>query len=457
MKNNSKEYLFEEMPISRAVVQMSIPMVLSSLVMVFYNLADTYFVGMLNAPAQNAAVALSYPVLLAFNAVNNLFGVGTSSMMSRALGAKQYDKVRRSSAFGLYGAAISGVLFALVCTVFQSPLLTLLGADEVTRAATQSYLFWTVTLGAVPAILNVVMAYMVRSEGASMHASLGTMIGCVLNMVIDPLFIMPWGFNMGAGGAGCATFLSNCVACLYFFILLLCKRGKTFICMDPRQIGWEKSVSMGIMTVGIPASIQNLLNVAGITILNNFVAGYGAEAVAAMGIANKLNMVPMQMMMGTSQGIMPLVSYNYASGNRKRMKKCINFSLAVCIPIMAVVTVGYHFGAEGLVRMFMDNPAIVECGAQFLRGLCLGMVFICIDFTAVHVFQALGMGRNALIFAIVRKAVLEIPAMLLLNALFPLYGLAYAQFCAEFILAAVALVMLRRIMKEPAEQIQKAS
>ena len=209
MKELSKTELFETAPIPKAVVKLCIPTVLSSLVMVLYNLADTYFVGMLNNPVQNAAVTLGAPLLLAFNAVNNLFGVGASSLMSRSLGVKDYDTVRRSSAFGFYCAAFCGLLFSLLVTVFKTPLLLLLGADSITSEATAQYIFWTVSLGAAPSILNVVFAYMVRAEGSALHASIGTMSGCFLNMILDPIFIMPWGLNMGASGAGCATFISN--------------------------------------------------------------------------------------------------------------------------------------------------------------------------------------------------------------------------------------------------------
>ena len=446
---NSKTELFESKPIPSAVAELSIPMVVSSLVMVVYNLADTFFVGMLGDPVQNAAVTLVYPVMLAFNAVNNLFGVGTSSVMSRSLGRGDHEKVRTSSAFGFYGAVFSGLLFALLCTLFRGPLLHLLGTSDATWKATADYMFWTVTCGAMPAILNVVQAQMVRSEGASLHASIGTMSGCLLNIVLDPIFILPWGLNMGAAGAGLATFLSNCVACLYFFVLSRIKRGKTFVCMDIRRLKrLSRDVVMGIFGVGIPASIQNLLNVLGSTILNNFTAVYGAAAVAAMGVAQKLNMIPMQIALGFSQGIMPLVSYNYASGNRKRMKGSILFAMAVILPAMAAVSAGYFLGAPGLIRLFMDNGQIVDYGSRFLRIMCLGTPFLCTDFMAVGVFQALGLGRNALVFALLRKIVLEIPLLILMNAVYPLYGLPYAQFITEVVLAAAALLMLRRIFRQ---------
>lgn len=454
MADNQKTQLFEEMPIPKAVMQLSIPTVLSSLVMVIYNLADTYFVGMLNNPVQNAAVTLAAPVLLAFNAVNNLFGVGSSSMMSRALGRKDYDTVSRSSAFGFYCSLLSGFLFSFLCFALQNPLLTVLGADSNTAEATLGYLRWTVICGAAPAILNVVMAYMVRAEGASLHASLGTMSGCLLNIILDPIFILPWGLNMGAAGAGLATFLSNCVACCYFFILLYVRRKTTVVCISPKKFGFRKGIVLGICGVGIPASIQNLLNVTGMTILNNFTSPFGPHAVAAMGIAQKVNMVPLQVAIGFSQSVMPLISYNYASNNRKRMKDSIMFTIKTIVPLMAAVLILFTVGAGPIINSFMKNADVIAFGTRFLRGFCLCLPFLCMDFIAVGVFQAVGHGRSALAFAILRKILLEIPALYILNFLFPLYGLPYAQFVAELVLSIASVIMLNRIFKSgetPAE------
>ena len=180
---------------------------------------------------------------------------------SRALGRKDYDTVYKSSAFGFYCALLSGILFSLLCGVFQHPLLKLLGADVNTALATRAYLKWTAIFGAVPSILNVVLAYMVRSEGSALHASIGTMSGCILNIILDPIFILPWGLNLGAEGAGLATFLSNCGAFTYFLVLLYKKRKETYVCIHPKKFSFDKKIVLGICGVGIPASIQNLLNV----------------------------------------------------------------------------------------------------------------------------------------------------------------------------------------------------
>ena len=413
--------------------------------MVIYSLADTFFVGMMNDPVQNAAVTLAAPLLLAFNAVNNLFGIGSSSMMSRALGRKDYDTVYRSSAFGFYASLICSLLFSLLYGVLQSPILVMLGANAETMQATADYLFWTVLLGSAPSILNVVLAYLVRAEGSSLHASIGTMCGCLLNIVLDPIFILPWGLNLGAAGAGCATCLSNTVACLYFFVLLFVKRGKTYVCIKPSMFRPSKQIVKGVCGVGIPASIQNLLNVTGMTILNNFTSAYGSDPVAAMGIAQRVNIVPFQIAMGFSQGIMPLISYNYTSGNIKRMKKTFMFTAKISLGFILAVMLTFVFAAEPIISMFMKNESIVAYGAAFQRGFCFALPFLCIDFLALGVFQSCGMGMKSFIFAVVRKIVLEIPALFVLNWLFPLYGLAYAQFVAELILGTIAVVVLVRM------------
>ncbi len=443
---NDKVYLFEHAPVPKAVMTLALPTIVSSLVTVIYSLADTYFVGLLNNAVQTAAVSIASPAMLAFNAINNLFGVGTSSAMSRHLGRGDQEAVKRSSAFGFYCALVSSLLFALLTGTFHTPLAYLLGADETTILAAEGYMRWAVIFNAVPGIMNVVLAFLVRSEGASLHSSIGTMSGCILTIILDPLFIMPWGLNMGAAGAGLATFLSNSVACCYFLVLLYIKRRTTLVCVNPKMFRFNKRIALDIFGVGIPASIQNLLNVTSMTIFNNFAAAYGADVMAAMGIAHKIQMVPMQISMGGSQGIMPFVGYNYSSGNRERMKGAIYYAakrLILFIVVMAALCI--LFG-KNLMGMFIQTESVINYGASVLVGFMLAMPFQFVDFLGVGVFQSIGDGKKALIFAFLRKLVLEIPALIILNKLFPLYGLAYATLCAEVVLAAVSFTMLRNIL-----------
>jgi len=446
--SKEKTELFETMRVSKAVLRLSIPTVFGCLVMVLYNLADTYFVGMLNDPIQTSAVTLVAPIILLFNAVNNLFGVGTGSLMSRALGKKDYMTVLKTSSFGFYASLFCGILFSVIAVIFQRPIITLLGSTSLDREATLEYMTWTVFFGAAPAILNVVISNMVRSEGAAMHATVGTVSGCLLNMILDPFFILPEFLNMGAAGAGLATFISNCVACAYYFIYILAKRGKTYVSVNPKSAIPTKAILKEVAGVGVPAAIQNILNVTGMTILNNTVAVYGTEAVSAMGISHKLAMLPMYISMGIGQGIMPLIGYNYATGNKKRIREALTFTVKISAVIVIVLASLALIFPEFVMRLFMENETVVTYGAAFLRGFCFATPFLALDFLAVGIFQACGLGKYSFFFAIARKIVLEIPAIIILNKLFSMYGIAYSQLCAELVLAFIAVFLIRKIIRD---------
>ena len=200
--------------------------------------------------------------------------------------------------------------------------------------------------------------------------------------------------------------------------------------------------------MGVPAAIQNLLNVTGMTVLNNFTSVYGSAAVAAMGISQKINMVPMQVAFGLSQGVMPLIGYNYSSRDVKRMKGTVMFTAKISLTFLVGIALMFFFSSEFWIRMFMSNEEIVAYGSSFLRGFCIALPFLCMDFLAVGVFQSVGMGSKAFLFAILRKIALEIPALYVLNKLFPLYGLAYAQAVAEVVLAVAAVLTLRSIFNK---------
>lgn len=183
----SKEELFERMPVTKAIFNLTIPMIIGSVVSIAYNLADTFFVGQLNDPAQNAAVTLVAPAMTLFYAITNLFGIGASSLMSRKLGSKEFDDVRKASATGIYFGLFFAILISACVLLFMHPVLVLLGTNEETYAVTEKYLFWTVGLGAVPGILNILFSFIIRAEGRSMHASIGAMSGCILNIILFTL------------------------------------------------------------------------------------------------------------------------------------------------------------------------------------------------------------------------------------------------------------------------------
>jgi len=443
----SKEELFESMPVTKAIFTLTIPMIISSIVSIVYNLSDTFFVGKLNNPVENAAVTLVAPAMTLFYAITNLFGVGASSLMSRMLGIKDYDHVKKASATGLYFGLFFSALLSFVVLVFNGPILRILGADSETYAVTKKYLFWTVGVGAIPGIMNILFTFILRAEGRAMQASIGAISGCLLNIILDPFFILPFGLNLGAAGAGFATFISNCFAFSYYIVLLVFLRGKTYVSVNPKNFSLEPQILKNIFVVGFPGVIQNNLNVVSMTIFNNLAAGFGTYAVASIGIVNKLNQLPIQIIFGFSQGVMPLIGYNYAAKNSARVKETIRKIFQITMISLGVVMLVYFCASKQLVAFFMKNDEIIALGARFLKGCGLSLPFLCVDFVVVGISQAFGMGKVAFIFSIMRKAVFEIPFILISSKIVGISGLIYSGCCAELLMSIIALFVLRRLLK----------
>lgn len=444
----SRDELFESSPIWNAIFTLTIPMIISSIVSMVYNLSDTYFVGALNDSVQNAAITLTAPAMTLFYGITNLFGIGASSLMSRSMGLKDTETVKKASATGIYLGLFCAVVLSVVTLTFHDQALAILGTDSVTYQATKDYMFWTVGLGSVPGIMSIMFAYLLRAEGRSLQASIGQMSGCILNIIMDPFFIFSWGLGLGAEGAGLATFIANCVACIYFLIYLFKERENTYVSLRFKYITLKKQILSNIFIVGIPGVFQNVLNVLSMTILNNIVAGYGADVVAAVGIANKINQLPIQVVFGFTQGVMPLIGYNYASKNYPRMKETIKKTYIVTLSVLFAILILFNLAGQPIVRMFMDNDAIVATGSWFLSGFGFSLPFMCIDFMVVGISQAFGMGKYALSFSFLRKLFLEIPFIFLLNGLFQVRGIAYAQCLTEITMAVVALIVQFSLLRK---------
>ena len=434
------------MPVTKAIFKLTIPVIISSIISIVYNLSDTYFVGMINDPVQNAAVTLVGPAMVLFFAVTNLFGIGASSLMSRKLGEKNYDDVKKASATGLYLGLFCAIFITTVTLLFNPFVLKILGSSEITYEVTKDYLFWTVGLGAVPGIMNLLFSFIIRAEGRAIQASVGAMSGCILNIILDPFFILPFGLNMGAAGAGLATFISNTFACVYFLVLLLIIRKNTLVSLNPKHFTLRPDIIKNIFVVGIPGVFQNLLNVTGMTILNNLASGYGTDLVASMGIVGKMNQIPIQVIFGFSQGIMPLIGYNYASKNIERVKETISKEFKIILGLIILIIVTFICCGKPIVRMFMDNDNIVTIGARFLIGTAISLPFMSFDFVTVGISQSFGIGKVALVFSFLRKAFLEIPFIFLFSHLFGMYGLAFPASGAEIIMSIIAFVVLVKLL-----------
>ena len=442
--DNSKTELFESMPIPKAVVTLSVPSVISSLVMVIYSLADTFFVGMMNDPVQNAAVTLAAPLLLAFNAVNNLFGIGSSSMMSRALGRKDYDTVYRSSAFGFYASLICSLLFSLLYGVLQSPILVMLGANAETMQATADYLFWTVLLGSAPSILNVVLGYLVRAEGSSLHASIGTMCGCLLNIVLDPIFM--FGLGLGTAGAGIATALSQSIS--FCILLSMFLRGKTVSQFRIAAVTREAREFGMILVGGAPSFGRQGLQSIGGMLLNIAARSYGDAAVAGMSIVSRIFMFIISVAIGVGQGLQPVAAFNYGARKFRRVQKAAVFTMGAAFCMLVVLVALCWVDSDALIRLFRDDPEVTAVALPAFHYQCLAILLQPVIVVANMTFQSVGKAGRATFLACCRQGVFFIPLILILPRTFGLVGVEICQPIADALTFIVSLPFLLAFLKQ---------
>lgn len=442
--------LFETAPVSHAVLSLAIPTVISQLITVVYNMADTFFVGQLGDPAQVAAATLAMPVFMFLTAFANLFGIGGSSVISRFLGMERKKDARHCAAFCVWGGIGVSILYGILIWAFHEPLFHLLGASEDTWEYLKSYIFWTVTIGSCPTVMNTEFAHLVRSEGYSREASIGVALGGILNIVLDPVFI--FAFHMQITGAAIATMLSNTCAVVYFLLFLGRIRKKTSITVNPAEISFQKHIPGNVLAAGIPSAVMTLMSTISNTVLNNLISGYSTEAVAGMGIAKKIDLVAYQIAQGMTQGTLPLIGYNYASGNRKRMTSSIHtmfrYTLILAVSAMVILLLA----SKPVTALFIRDGVTVSYGAKFLRIISIACPTTALNFSIITVFQATGAKVRPLILSFLRKGTLDVPLMILFNKMYGIDRIAWATPIADQISLVIALLLfipyLKRISAE---------
>lgn len=446
---NRKQNLevFAKTPVRKAVLLQIVPAVASQMVTLVYNLADTYFVGMLNAPHETAAVTVAYPSFLMLTAISNLFGMGGASAIARALGRQDEEGARRIAAVSLAGGLLSALLFSAAFRLLADPVLHLCGATEATYAAAYGYAKWVVILGGPFTILNTLLANLVRAEGGAGAAAFGVSFGGVLNILLDPLFVLPQFLGLGAVGAGMATALSNGAAVACFAVYLVRRRGATYLNLLPANLRYAAQYLRPILAIGFPSALQYALTVVATAAQADFVSQYPTEAVAALGIVKKLDQLPLYFSIGVSNGLLPLLAYNHAAGNHHRRAQAFRIGSLMSFGFAVLCLVCYEAFAIPLVSLFIADAATVRYGAVFLRCMVTAMPMMALCYPIIIQFQAMGRARESLVCSILRKGVLDIPLLYLMDALFPLYGCMWVQPIVDAISLAAALWFYRAIQR----------
>lgn len=435
--------LMANMKVSKAVAKMAIPSVISSLVTVIYNMADTFFVGRTGDALQVAAVSLTNPIFILLMAFANMFGMGGSAVASVALGKKDEKRVKNVTAFVFYGSIIVGLVCMAALLLFMRPILTLFGANAETYEFAKGYTLY-ISYGAPFIIWSAASSFILRVEGASKEAMIGNMIGTIANIVLDPIFIST--FGMGAAGAAIATTIGNVLACLYYLWYFL-KKSRLFS-IHFRYFTCRNGILVKICTIGLPTAIFSGLMSVSTIILNQILVAYGNAPVAAIGIVFKANMFITFLQMGLANGVQPLFGYNYGSGDKERFQAVERFTKICCVIVGVASVILYYIGKDPIIRIFIDDNEVVAYGVQMLIGYMLSGPVIGILFTNMNCMQSVGHAFPATVLSVLRQGILLIPLLYLLNALFGLNGVIYGQSITDYIAVLLSIFFWQRTKKQ---------
>ena len=441
-----KNELFEREKPSKALAVMALPTIGSQMIVLVYNLADTWFIGRTNNPYMVGASSLALTVYLAVTALANVFGVGGGSLMVRLIGEKREDDARRVASYTVAIAAISALAFSLLVLIAMNPLLKLLGASSNTLPYAKQYVLTTTVFGGIPTILSMAMPQLLRNAGFSREAGIGVGIGSLLNVLLDPLFmfvLLPKGSEVL--GAGIATMLSNVISLIYFIFMFRRLRDRTVLSIPRRIEKISSEQKRSLYSVGIPAAFAIFLFDLVTIVINRLTASYGDTALAAMGIVLKLERIPIQVGLGVCLGMVPLVAYNYGAGNRIRMRQFVSLSRTVILGFSCTCAILFWIFAQPLVSAFVANGETVDQGVLFLRGRCLSLPFMMIGYHIVNYMNAVDKGKVSFLLALIRHIVLIIPIMIGMNLIWGLNGLIWSQLVADFLNAVIAFIIFRRI------------
>lgn len=433
-----EQCIFAEYPVPKAVATMVIPTIISQIITVIYNLADTWYVGLTGNAAAVAAISLCLPVYNIMTAFANLFGIGGSSVIARALGTDHMHRARRAFALSIRGALISAAAYSLLLGVFARPFLLLIGGDGASIDYAVSYTLVTMVIGGVPTVLSATFAHLIRSTGQAKTASGGITLGVILNMILDPLFmfiLLPKGKEVL--GAAIATAISNTAAMGYFLVYILRDWKNPVFCFRLESKRSVRITALDILKCGIPSFFLLAAGQISNFFLNGMIADMGASAaVAGIGVVRKIDSLAYAVNQGITQGMLPIVSYCYASHRIPRMKSVIVFSSACTVIFSLLCSIGSYLFAPQLVGFFINDADTIFYGAKFLRILCIAVAIYPVLFVIIAVFQAVGQSAKPFLLSLLHKGSLDIVLFFVIRELFGLDHILWAS----PIMAAVALM-----------------
>lgn len=435
---------FESGSIPSVVIKNSIPALIAMVMVMVYNLADTFFIGLTHDDLQVAAVSLGTPVFMIFMSLGTLFGVGGGSVISRALGAGKTDYAKKACSFCLWASVAIGLLFMIILWAGMDSFSVMLGASENTLAYTKSYLSITVGCGVFSMMTNC-LSNIVRTEGEPMKAMTGTLIGNLVNIILDPIMIL--GFGWGITGAAIATVIGNVAGVLYYLFYFW--TGKSSLSIKLRDFSMKDGILKGVFSVGISASLANLLSSVSSIITNSQLAKYGDLYVAGFGVTSKVSMIVLLVGIGIGSGVQPLFGYCFGAKNRDRLVKSLRFSVLFGTVFCLVISILCFTFAGPIVKVFLTADEAFNAGIHFTRILMCTAWLIGAFVICQNCLQAMGAAVPALLASIFRQGIIFIPALFILQGIMGADGLIWAQPVADvlslFVIFGMIISKIRKI------------
>ncbi|MGD1823650.1 MAG: MATE family efflux transporter [Pleomorphochaeta sp.] len=435
--------LLENAPVKSAIIKLALPTMLAMAMQMIYNLTDTYFIGQTGNLNLVAAISLASPLIMMFQAAGNIFASGTSCYISQRLGAKDYIEAKRSNSVAFYSSIIVALVFTLFFLIFEDNILNIIGTSKDTIGPTSRYLDVMTYLCIFP-ILNVTLAGLIRSEGATDKAMKGMIIGIVLNIILDPIFIL--GLNMESAGAAWATIIGNIVSVLYFFAHFM--RKNTYLSIKLSDFKPSRKIYSETFKIGIPAALSSIVMSISFILVNVIAVTYGDYVVAGNGIQLRVNSMVIMLIIGLAQGYQPFAGYCYGAQKYKRLKDGFKTTLIYGTLLSLFFTFIFYFFGENLIRMFIDEENTVKAGTTILRAFTWCVPFFGIQFTVMVTFQATGKAIKAMFLSLGRQCIIYIPLLFILNSLFGFNGFIFAQPIADISTTLIALILSISFMKE---------
>ena len=437
MKRNEPVESFGQGSVSKVVLKNVLPAMAAQLMVLIYNLADTFFIAQTRNDYMVAAVSLATPVFLIFMSLGTLFGIGGTSVISRALGADKKEYARKVSAFCMWGCVIVGGVLMILFWVCMEPLLKILGASADTREYTREYLNIVISCGIFSMISNC-YSNIIRAEGKAGIATTGTVVGNLLNVVLDPIMITTLGWNVA--GAAIATVVGNAVAAIYYIIYFL--RGKSSLSISIREASMKDGICSGVMAIGIPAALGTLLMSVSQVITNAQMAVYGDLSVAAYGVASKVVMIVAMVGLGVGMGVQPLLGFCHGAKDKERFNSILKFSCFLGLGICIFCALLCFVFTEPIVKVFLTEAAALADGLTFTRIFISTAWLFGLYYVLLNALQAMGAATPSFIVSVCRQGIIYIPAVFVMGAIMGANGLVWAQPVADVLSLLLVAVLL---------------